>query len=136
MPTNRAMGELSVDIGGTERPLSFNFETFEQIGQKLGLDEFGDVVTKIAADFQSKAIGKTFWIVLIEAMREDWPEVDLTAVRRALKPRDMERVATALVNALNTAMPQPEVTGDGVAKPGEEAKPAATQPASGPAGLN
>jgi hypothetical protein len=131
MPINHAMGESSVEIAGTERPLTFNFETFEQIGQKLGLDEFGDVVTKIAADFQGKTIGKTFWIVLIEAMREHWPEVDAPAVRRALKPRDMERVATALVAALNAAMPQPEVTGVGGAKAGEGAKPA-----SGPAGLN
>lgn len=107
MPTNEVMGEVAVDIGGQARVLEFNFETFEQIGQQLDLPEFGEVVQKMVADFQGKIASRTFWIVLTEALREHWPEVTATELRRNLKPRDMERVAKAVVAAIDAAMPEP-----------------------------
>src|SRR5688500_16844314 len=105
---NRVMGEVSLEIAGEPRVLDFTFETFEAIGQQIGSDDFVATIKKIGADLSGEVNFKTLWVILAEALRENWPEVSVAALRKSLRPRDMPKIVTALNDALQAALPEEE----------------------------
>lgn len=123
------MGEVSLTIAGEQRVLDFTFETFEQIGQQIGSDDFMATMRKIANDLagdgQDGLNFKTFWIILAEGLREHWPDVTVQTLRKNLRPRDLPQITAAIKTAFERAQPEAEPEPAAGVTPSPEAQAAA-----------
>ena len=116
--SNKVMGEIPLNVAGTERTLQFTFETFEEIGQQLGLEDFNEVIQRIVADLNGSVKMRTFWIMLAAALRPNWPEVDVADLRRAFQPRDLKRVGEAMMTAFQVSLPDEDAEAEAAASGG------------------
>lgn len=101
---NRVMGEVELTIGDQPRVLCLDFEAFEEIGRKLDEPDFPATVDRLRRDLGEPVQFSTVWITLAAALRRHWAAVDEAMVRRCFFPRDLPRIAGALIAALSAAM--------------------------------